>query len=131
MTGIDMGKLYVICREKENSGDSSCGSMFDVLCRNLSVVAKRQEEMSQPQGGWYGTVGQLCPERTTERFMVSTVLSGRGGMVGFPATAWLANFHRRFATKRWFLQSMGRAFRRRDLRGCPNRERTGGMPVPL
>ena len=102
-----------------------------VLCRNLSLVAKRPEEISQPQGGWYGRVVQLCPERTTERFMVSTVLSGRGATVGFPATAWLANFHRRFATKRWFLQSMARAFRRRDLRGCPNRERTGGTPVPL
>ena len=30
--------------------------------------------------------------------MVSTVLSGRSATVGFPATAWLANFRRRFAT---------------------------------
>jgi hypothetical protein len=102
-----------------------------VLCRNLTLVAKRPEEISQSQGGWHGRVGQLCPERTTESFMVSIVLSGRGVTVGFPATAWLANFPRRFATKRWFLQSMARAFRRRDLRGCLNRERTGGMPVPL
>jgi len=47
---------------------------------------------------------ESCPERTLEKLIVSIVLSGRDAIPEFPATAWLANFRRRFATKEWFLQ---------------------------
>src|SRR6185312_9177242 len=43
MTGIDMGKHYVICREKENSGDSSLGSMFDVRCGMFASFPEKKE----------------------------------------------------------------------------------------
>lgn len=43
-----------------------------------------------------------CPEGTLEIHIVSTVLSGRVVMSSFPATAWLANFRSRFATKKFF-----------------------------
>src|SRR5437016_967653 len=46
-----------------------------------------------------------CPERTSEKHAVSNVLSGHSAIPAFPATAWLANFLRRFATIGWFLQS--------------------------
>jgi len=48
------------------------------------------------------TMLELCPERTLEKHIVSTVLSGREVTPKFPATAWLANFRRRFATKNGF-----------------------------
>jgi len=55
--------------------------------------------------------GKPCPERTLEKLIVSTVLSGRDLTLEFPATAWLANFRRRFATNEWFLQSTSNAER--------------------
>jgi len=45
-------------------------------------------------------IWEPCPERTLEKLIVSTVLSGRDVIPEFPATAWLANLRRRFATKR-------------------------------
>ena len=52
------------------------------------------------------TMLELCPERTLEKHIVSTVLSGREVTPGFPATAWLANFRRRFATKNGFYKAL-------------------------
>jgi len=48
---------------------------------------------------------KIRPERTSEEHVVSIVISGRDVVSGFPATAWLANFRRRCATKEWFPQS--------------------------
>src|SRR5690348_14710577 len=62
---------------------------------------------------WLGLVVlESCPERTLEKHVVSTVLSGRDVVPSRPATAWLANFRHRFATKEWFLQSTSNIDRR-------------------
>ena len=50
------------CTALENIGRQALG----VICRNLSAVAERREEISQPQSGWSGAVRKRCPERTTE-----------------------------------------------------------------
>jgi len=50
-------------------------------------------------------VFEPCPEGTLEKHVASIVLSGRDVISNFPATAWLANFRSRFATKEWSLQS--------------------------
>jgi hypothetical protein len=73
--------------------------------RNLSPVAERHQEISQPQCGWYDGKERFRPEGTKERLMVSIVLSGRGLSPGFPATPWLADFHCRSATPARILQS--------------------------
>jgi len=51
------------------------------------------------------TTLDLCPERTLEKRIVSTVLSGRDVTSQFPATAWLANFRHRFAIKNGFYKT--------------------------
>ena len=80
-------------------------SMFDVLCRNLLIVAERQADISPPQRGWNCGVVKPCPERTTEPLVFPASLQDAVLFPESPATAWLANFHCRFATKIWFLQS--------------------------
>ena len=75
-----------------------------MLCRN-PLVAERQEDISQPQGGWFGRVEKPCPERTEESAGFPVSLQDTIAPLQLPATPWLANFHRRFATKERFLQS--------------------------
>lgn len=53
-------------------------------------------EISQPRSGWFCGV-KICPGGTPE---FSTVPPGRNTFLCIlPATLWLANFHRRFATQ--------------------------------
>ena len=92
-----------------------------MLCRNL-VVAERQADISQPQGGWFGAVMNLCPERTMESVAFPVSLQDTGTQLQFPATSWLANFPRRFATKKRFLRSTSNI-----QHPMP---RTGATPVP-
>jgi hypothetical protein len=81
-----------------------------------------------------------CPERTSEKNTVSDVLSGRSVIPDFPATAWLANFLRRFATTGWFLQSTSNiehptsimmTFLATRRAGFANHDARNGQIVPL
>jgi len=65
-------------------------------CTNRPTVAERLTDISQPRCGWYGAITRHCPERTTERIPAS--LQDAAKRPQFPATLWLANFHRHFAT---------------------------------
>jgi hypothetical protein len=76
-------------------------SMFDVLSRNLFLSRSDTRILASHKVAGM-TMLELCPERTLEKHIISTVLSGRQVTPRLPATAWLANFRRRFATKNGF-----------------------------
>ncbi len=77
---------------------------LDVLCRNLFLSRSDTRILASHKVAGR-TILELCPERTWEKHIVSTVLSGREVTPRFPATAWLANFRRRFATKNGFYKA--------------------------
>jgi|GEM_PF-6544983 len=66
--------------------------------KNLAV-AKRLEDISQPQSGWYGGIVKRCPERTLESAKFPASLQDAVHVLQNPATMWLANFRSRSATK--------------------------------
>jgi len=70
------------------------------------------KDISQPQGGWYGA--KLCPEGTAESAGFQRPFRTQLIYRGYPATTWLANFRRRFATKGWFQQSETVSLFRKD-----------------
>src|SRR6185312_2620188 len=81
MTGIDMGKHYVICREKENSGDSSRGSMFDVRCSVWDVRCSVWDVRFLPGkkriGLRLGARRPVCKNWPCGRWVKKLQLSGR------------------------------------------------------
>src|SRR5690348_5433416 len=78
---------------------------FKVLFRNLFLSRSDIRILASHKVAGFAVL-ESCPEWTLEKHVVSAVLSGRDVVPSLPATAWLANFRCRSATKEWFLQSM-------------------------
>jgi hypothetical protein len=56
------------------------------------------QEVSQPRSGWYCKIKDRSPERTKDKATYPTSLQDVDALLESPATSWLANIYRRFAT---------------------------------
>jgi hypothetical protein len=80
-------------------------STFNVLCRNLKLVAERLGKLASHRVAGKRGKSMLVLKGHRKMLIIPPSLQDEACSQSKPATLWLANFRCRFATTKWFLQS--------------------------